>query len=267
MRKNADPNSGKKGPKRLTEKELFYKYEAHRRRQFLGSPGNPKTHVPKLLEILRNQRHDDIGDIVKAKKLQLPDDDAKAGYKLSLKSPEFVGLLFLSATRTEAETRSGDRALVTAFEKAGLDIGNPLDWRRLMEMFCWAHYGELGSPGKRIDWTAQKYYDLLRDVHDTKKELKCIEDAAALKYLIEHNFKKYPYSYDRLKKALGEARNPNFNLLLSRPTDEPLHGDSYVIRDVTLTKAAARVIADRIGAGDVLWAELVHPLLNGPRPS
>ena len=198
-------------------------------------------------------------------------DDAKSGIQTQPKSHRSSSaLLFLGGNRRDGRLRLRSvrpGSMVTAFEKAGLDFGNPLDWRRLMEMFCWAHYGELGSPGKRIDWTAQKYYDLLRDVHDTKKELKCIEDAAALKYLIEHNFKKYPYSYDRLKKALGEARNPNFNLLLSRPTDEPLHGDSYVIRDVTLTKAAARVIADRIGAGDVLWAELVHPLLNGPRPS
>jgi hypothetical protein len=268
VQKDVDPKIGKKGHKKLDRTMQAYALDAHYKRLILGAPSDPKTHVPKLLEMLRKQPHDEISEIVKVKKIQLRHDDAKIGYKSSLKDPEFVGALFQAAIEeTNSEIRSVDRSMVTAFERAGLDIGNPLDWRRLMKMFCWAHYGQLGNPGKQIDWTAQKYYDLLRDVHDTKKKLKCKEDATALRDLLKNKFEKYPYSYDRLKKALSEARNPDFNLLLTRPTDEPLHEDTYVIRDGTLTKAAARLIADRIGAGDVLWAELVHPLLNGPRSS
>lgn len=269
------------GRKRFNATTALYEVDARYRREMLGPPGDPKTHVAKLLAKLRDKKLDFVSEIVEQIKSQFPSDYRMEGDKLRLENPEFTALLFEAATQLDAVNRASDRAIQVAFNKAGLNVASPLDWRLLLEMFCWAHFGERGKPGKTVVWTDEKYCRLLRDVHQAKTKLKTNKDAAALRKIRETKFHEYPFNYDRLKKALAEARDLNYNTVLKKPTYDLLlqegdassdHGEHMAFpsfedgqsvrrwlaeKDVAAeerrarrVKATARLMADRIGAGE-----------------
>jgi hypothetical protein len=154
------------GRKQIDPDNILYKIDADHQRRILGPPGDPKSHVPKLLAKLRDLNIDSFGEIVQRVKAQFPNDYAKEGHKIDLKNPELIAALFEPATQIDGKNRAVDRSIVAAFEKSGLNIGNPTDWQLLMGMFCWAHFGEKGRPGKAIYWTEKRYCALLRDVHE-----------------------------------------------------------------------------------------------------
>jgi hypothetical protein len=121
----------------------------------------------------------------------------------------------------------------------------------------------------------------LRDVHEAKIELKREEDAVAIKHLLRVNFRKYPFGFGRLKKALAEARDISYNGALKKPTYKQLLNEAETAHQAddagpdfsdpklvlkwleeteiarqresaAKVKATARSIADRIGAGESL---------------
>jgi len=124
------------GRKQIDPDNILYKIDADHQRRILGPPGDPKSHVPKLLAKLRDLNIDSFGEIVQRVKAQFPNDYAKEGHKIDLKNPELIAALFEPATQIDGKNRAVDRSIVAAFEKSGLNIGNPTDWQLLMGMFC-----------------------------------------------------------------------------------------------------------------------------------
>lgn len=237
------------GRKTIDVDTFFYDLDAKYRRAALGEPGDPKAQVPKLLAKLRDKKLDLVSEAVEEIKRAFPVDYEKEKHALNLKNPEFIALLFEAATQIDDQNRATDRAIIAAFEKAGLNISSPMDWRLLMEMFCWAHFGEKGKAGAPIGWTNEQYRNLLRDVHEMKIR-GSRTDAEALRQIKATKGKKYNnVSPVRLKKALAEARNPTFNTALSKPVYEALMAEpepSLKPSDVPLAKLDAKSLLQRI---------------------
>jgi hypothetical protein len=111
----------------------------------------------------------------------------------------------------------------TAFKKAKLDPINPLSWRLLLDLFCWAHFGETkrrGAPGK---WNADRYCQLLQDFDLKKSGNPSMSDRRVCEFLgqqPQYQMKNgKPLSPDRLMKVLKKARNPEFNINLKSGVD------------------------------------------------
>ena len=110
-----------------------------------------------------------------------------------------------------------DKPIRVAFQRAGLDVHNPLHWRLLIWMFSRAHFGARTQPGAPRFWTTERYCDLLSDIWHIKAK-KPMRDKDACRVLL----KTKPYgrgqkqlTVERLRKALREARDPKLNSVLA----------------------------------------------------
>jgi len=249
---------------RVNPKTVMYDLNVSSNRRSLGPPMNPKTHVPRMLsELSKREDLDTLAAFLSglAEGIPLEDFDFKTRkHELVLTNPEFVGELFDLCSQLDPDNRATDRAIIRAFEAANLNVKNPLDWRILLERFCWAHFGDKGKPGKAIYWTDEKYCELLRDVHQAKRRFSLTEDASALRKIMEIKGKKYrQVSFGRMKKALGEARNPKYNGSLMKPVynalaaklDARLQSDSapYSQKEIkALERNMINQETDRIGS-------------------
>jgi hypothetical protein len=262
-----------KGRKARANTDTFmYDLDAGFQRRLLGSPADPKGHVPKMLANLKAKNIDTLSafsDLVREKwpKENIDEFDTHKN-ELTLKNPELVLSLFEIFSHFDTENKATDRAIMKAFSAAGLNHKNPIDWRLLLEAFSWAHFGEQGKPGRNIDWTDEKYCELLRDVHRIKKEHAIIKDAPALRKLLQLKGAKYCtesrtkrnhiISADRLKKALAEARNPRINGRMRKivfdQVSERLDAATKANKPLSekeskaLLKRLSRLEADRIGS-------------------
>jgi hypothetical protein len=115
----------------------------------------------------------------------------------------------------------GYKPIVHAFQRAKLDIKDPLHWQWLMLLMCWAHFPPKRGGRKRV-WTTDKYIKLLQDVDRIKIEYRIKSDYKVLQKL--QRIGSYRSSSKRsdnvklgfggLKKALAEARSVKHNFEL-----------------------------------------------------
>jgi hypothetical protein len=114
-----------------------------------------------------------------------------------------------------------DKPLLAAFAAAGLDHRNPLDWKRLIREFAIAHFllgRRSGAPPK---WDGGRYCRLLAQVHDLKLKNPRLKDKPACGILCRQPEYRH-LSVERLRKALREGRNPDFNDILSVSLEQNL---------------------------------------------
>jgi hypothetical protein len=105
-----------------------------------------------------------------------------------------------------------DRAVITAFDKAGLDPKNPIHWNFLVYLFALAHFGKWPGRGRPLEWKGERYTQLQRDfdrIRNEKPTIASIEVCRVLK-------KRYPDRYsepspERLDKEVKRAYDPRFN--------------------------------------------------------
>ena len=119
-----------------------------------------------------------------------------------------------------------DKPLAAAFAAAGLDHKNPLHWKTLLREFAIAHFLPRRGGGAPIKWSGGRYCRLLAQVCELKLKNPTLNDRRACEFL--RNRPEYrqksgkPLSVDRLRKALREARNPDFNDILSGSLEQNL---------------------------------------------
>ena len=198
------------GRKRMDPKMVLYNLDVSYRRAVLGAPGIPKKHLPKMLERIKHNNVDLLAEVINSIRNYLGDEFKQLEVELNLQNDEWVSLLFKMASKLDEQDFASDRAIATAFKAANLDVHNPLNWRVLMERFCWAHFGEKGKPGAGVFWTDEKYCELLRQIDQVKTEKGLTTDRAACDEILKRFSKDYrTVSSVRIRRALREARDAN----------------------------------------------------------
>ena len=114
----------------------------------------------------------------------------------------------------------GYKPIVHAFQRAKLDIKDPLHWQRLMLLLCWAYFPPKRDGRKRV-WTTDNYIKLLQDVdrievsiassQSTRLFGSCKRWARRSSNKRSNNDK---LGFGGLKKALGEAKSLKHNFEL-----------------------------------------------------
>jgi hypothetical protein len=109
-----------------------------------------------------------------------------------------------------------DKPLATAFDKSGLDPTNPADWRRLLDLFCWAHFRPKRGRGAPALWSARRYWRLLQDEDRVRFDHPSFSNEDVYRTIVKR-FNHYrrkdgrPLTSGRIKTALREARDPECN--------------------------------------------------------
>lgn len=234
----------------------------------LGAPGDPKQHVRQLLDRMKVSKFEAIKNCTDLLRQRYPKQFSKNAQAFELGNPRFLLLLWEMASTFAPNDRAIDRAVTTAFSASKLDIKNPLDWRLLLEVFCWAHFGEHKKAGAPVRWTDERYCALLRHVAEAKATKRVTTDKAACAAIKKMFASAYSaISAERLRKALREARDPSFNRTLAKPVYTAAMSEARVrnlntIESGKLIRALSRREADRIGDE---WRSL-STLSNKSRP-
>jgi hypothetical protein len=119
-----------------------------------------------------------------------------------------------------------DKPLAAAFAAASLDPKKPHHWKLLIREFAFAHFVPRRGIGAPIKWFGDRYCRLLAQVHQLKLKNPNLTDRGACAILCklpEYQQKSgRRLSVERLRKALREARNPDFNDILARMLQQVL---------------------------------------------
>ena len=253
------------GRKKANVDTVLYDMDLSFNHLLFSKSDDPKKHVPIVLDRIAKREGDEIVELLDAIKSQFPADYEIEKENLNFQNDHFLSVLFRAAAQFNPKDKARERAVTVAFKRAKLDVNNPLHWRALLEVFCWAHFGDKAKPGKVIEWTDEKYCQLLGDVHRIKMELRTIEDKAACAEVRERYGKDYNWVIvGRLQRALREARNKDFNRCLVIPVYEAAtvisdsrsaEGKPPMSKSQTdaLLKKLSREHADRLGTEWASW--------------
>lgn len=117
-----------------------------------------------------------------------------------------------------------DQAVITAFNKAGLDPNDPIHWKALMVLFSWAHFGKWPSRGRPQEWI-KKHEQLLRDYYTIKNEKGDVGVTQVCRLLKKRYASRYPQTAERLAKQVAKAQKPEFNPSLGLLLDIIIQGE------------------------------------------
>jgi hypothetical protein len=117
-----------------------------------------------------------------------------------------------------------DQAVITAFNKAGLDPNDPIHWKALMVLFSWAHFGKWPSRGRPPEWI-KKHEQLLRDYYTIKNEKGNVGVVEVCRSLKKRYASRYPQTAERLAKQVAKAHKPEFNPSLGLLLDIIIQGE------------------------------------------
>jgi hypothetical protein len=116
-----------------------------------------------------------------------------------------------------------DQMLLKAFEAAGLDHRDPMDWRNLLSCFVEAHFGSKET--KPVKWDAFYLNEVFKDYSEVKTNYPELKDFDICKFLQKDKRYKDRYggNFDALRKLVRVAKNPKHNVLLRyTETSDPL---------------------------------------------
>jgi hypothetical protein len=210
--------ANRRKPKRARDPATIpLRLEVEFQRLRLGPPGDPSRHVSELLHRIRESGRDILDMLLNDLRKHLsPEEQQQIPSRDSaLKDPQWF-VVFAEAAVHLDHAHPPDQAIEAAFDAAGLSYRNPLDWRLLMQCFCWAHFGPRGEAGAHRVWTNERYAELLHDVERLKVEARAAHrrlfDIDACKELRTRHKKKYgKMTLARLRRTLSEARHPDYN--------------------------------------------------------
>jgi hypothetical protein len=143
---------------------------------------------------------------------------------LDLNDPE----IFATYADAAVSLRSDpiDWPLRKAFNAAKLDPKNPLSWRILLNAFCWSHFPPERKSGTGTFWTNDRYCKLLVEIYSLKPNRSGSrwENQACTK-LAQRRLSEFvrngePLSGEALRRALQQARDPQYNWSLSRMVND-----------------------------------------------
>jgi hypothetical protein len=196
---------------------ILSRLEVELQRRRLGPPGNPSRHVPELLHRIREGGRDILDTLLNDLRKHLSQEEQQQipSRDSALKDPQWFAFLAEAAMHLD-HAHPTDQAIEAVFDAADLSYRNPLDWRLLMQCFCWAHFGPRGEAGAPRVWTDERYSELLHDVERLKVKARAaqgrLSDVGACKELCTRHKEKYGrMSLERLRRTLREARDPDHN--------------------------------------------------------
>jgi len=122
-----------------------------------------------------------------------------------------------AALRSEILTKPYEDAISAAFDAFALDRKNPYNWRFLIGLLAYAHFGDPRRRGREKEWTSERYCQLLEDIDRLKSRNARLSDSKACELLKKGEYKaRYQkQTPGRLLGALKEARNPLKNTVLA----------------------------------------------------
>jgi hypothetical protein len=147
-------------------------------------------------------------------------EEIVAGTIFDPSDPRVRGLWAQWALQLNPDAPS-DRAMLKAFEAAGLDHNDPFAWRQLLDLFSQAYFDAPGA-GRKREWPASRYNELLSDfehVQSQHPDLKKSEDVCRRLLNREPHKSKYKEynSAEYLAGKVAEARDPEQNYFLKHP--------------------------------------------------
>jgi hypothetical protein len=111
-----------------------------------------------------------------------------------------------------------DALILRAFEAAGLDPRNPLNWRQLLGYFAEAHFGKKTT--KPVKWDQYELMVVLKDYLEVKRNHQKLKDSEICNLLMRkkpYSDKYGKYNFHALRKLARHARSPKYNLYLRHP--------------------------------------------------
>jgi hypothetical protein len=114
-------------------------------------------------------------------------------------------------------TKPYEDAITAAFRAFKLDSKNPFNWRLLVGLLAYAHFGDPRRRGREKEWTSERYCQLLEDIDRLKSRNGRLSDSKACELLKKGEFRtRYQkQTSGRLRGALKEARDPTKNIVLA----------------------------------------------------
>jgi hypothetical protein len=110
-------------------------------------------------------------------------------------------------------TDENDTAMLKAFAAAGLNHRNPFYWRALLSAFSEVHFGKKRT--KPIKWDPAAFWSVFLDCVNVVMEGKARKRSEIPAELAKRYKEKYGnYSSDALRKLVGQALSPKYNVLL-----------------------------------------------------
>ena len=121
------------------------------------------------------------------------------------------------ALRSEIMAKPYEDAIRAAFDAFKLDRKNPFNWRLMIGLLAYTHFGDPRRRGREKEWTTQRYCQLLEDIDRLKWRNARLSDTKACELLKKGKFKaRYEkQTPGRLRGVLQEARNPHKNVVLA----------------------------------------------------
>jgi hypothetical protein len=131
--------------------------------------------------------------------------------------------LYIARKALHLSDAKDDQMLIKAFDAAGLDHRDPMDWRTLLSCFVEAHFGSKET--KPIKWDALYLNEVFKDYSEVKTNHPKLKDFDICKLLKKDKRYKdrYTGNFDALRKLVRVAKNPKHNALLRySETSDPL---------------------------------------------
>jgi len=142
--------------------------------------------------------------------------------------------LYMARKALHLTNSKDDQKFVKAFDAAGLDHRDPMDWRTLLSCFVEAHFGTKET--KPVKWNALYLNEVFRDYSEVRTNNPKFKDTEICRFLQKDKRYKARYggSFDALRKLVRAAKNPEHNILLRySETSDPL---VKVLRDILASK-------------------------------
>ena len=96
-----------------------------------------------------------------------------------------AGLALSSALLTEPY----EDAITAAFDAFRLDRKNPFNWRLLIGLLAYAHFGDPRRRGREKEWTSYRYCQLLEDIDRLKSRNARLSDSKVCELLKKGEFR------------------------------------------------------------------------------
>jgi hypothetical protein len=239
--------------------------------QLIGRKKSPETRLSSFFkrfkEIDKEQLTANVHDVVAEAAKTIEPNHSLKNIDLGVENSESFDLMAAAALDLRSDNVV-DEPILAAFRAANLDSKNPLHWRLLMIALCWSHFPPKRAPG-RPSWTDDQYGQLLADAAQIREIVapRKVPDRKVRAELAKEPKFKARYvniSSDRVRKRLGEARNPEYhgelkgrlyrdlNAALEKHTSEGLPWSDWTeheaaLRNTLIKYHCGQIATERIG--------------------
>jgi hypothetical protein len=155
-------------------------------------------------------------------RLRIEDEQRAREYAESIKTPAGRARAANEATTLYGEPLI-DGPIGRAFEAFGLDPADPSDWRTLLLNLSHVLFPEPAPPGRKQEWTAERYFSLLCEIDDLEARSPSLSRNKCFAHIAQKEGNRSPDAIEKrvdvLKAAYKRAQNPKLNSWLDNQLD------------------------------------------------